>query len=138
MVKPIGGLKGFLGESRKYYLRAESDYGLVLYPAIKRNIEDNKTSAACVGQCWNGSQANLVEVLVATPTELRVLMDQETYSITFDDEAVATVWNTYFQVRLLLELISPNLLVYIISCLFSNGPLKQKESKELEGMLKGS
>jgi hypothetical protein len=101
LVKSIGGLKGLLGENRKYFLSANSEYILVLYPAVKINVEDNKTNASSVGLCWNASQANDFEVLVHSPAEIRVKIDSESYHLTYDDEAVATVWNTYFQVNTL-------------------------------------
>ncbi len=99
LLKPVGGLKGFLGENRKVYLRAETDFGLVIYSAIKNNVEDNNTRASSIGECWNGTQAKLVEVLVSSPTELNVQIDKTSYLLTFDNESIAAVWNTYFQVK---------------------------------------
>lgn len=98
LVKPIGGLQGFLGESRKIYIRADSEFALVLYPAVKTNVEDSNTSASSVGTCWNGAQASVFEVMVHSPTELKIKIDRDAFMLTFDEESVATVWNTYFQV----------------------------------------
>ena len=98
MVKTVGGLKGMFGENRKYFLNANSEYLLILYPAVKLNVEDSKTNASSVGYSWNAAHANVFEVLIKSPTEFKIKIDAESYHVTFEDEGVATVWNTYFQV----------------------------------------
>jgi hypothetical protein len=99
VVKKVGGIRGLLDESRKVYIRAESDYGLVLYPAVKRNIEDSSTSASSIGEAWNGAHASSIEISSSSDTKLQVTIDNLGFEFHFEEGAIATVWNAYFQVN---------------------------------------